>query len=47
MANKFSGVGNMVSNMSSHYQNATLPKMNNPPQFFEHTKKGEVNELRQ
>lgn len=39
-------VSNIVSNISAHYQAATIPK-SNPPQFFEHAKKGEVNELKQ
>jgi len=44
---KIPNVSNIVSNISSHYQNSSLPKNNQPPQFFEHTKKGEVNELKQ
>ena len=49
MSNLPKAVSNIVSNISSHYQNAALPKATSsaPPQFFEHTKKGEVNELKQ
>lgn len=42
---KFTGA--VSSSVPSHYQNASIPKVVSPPQFFEHTKKGEVNELRQ
>ena len=48
MSSKFpTAVSNIVSNISSHYQNTPLPKISQPPQFFEHAKKGEVNELKQ
>lgn len=47
MAKVQSAVSNIVSNISSHYQNSSLPKSSAPPQFFEHAKKGEVNELKQ
>lgn len=41
-------VSNIVSNISSHYQSSSIPKPSvQPPQFFEHAKKGEVNELKQ
>lgn len=47
MSKATSAVANIVSNISSHYQSATIPKVSPPAQFFEHAKKGEVNELKQ